>query len=33
MRDISNKTVAVATQVPAVVTADANGTEIGRAQV
>ena len=28
MRDISNKTVAVATQVPAVVTADANGTGV-----
>ena len=28
MRDISNRTVAVATQVPAVVTADANGTGI-----
>jgi len=28
MRDISNRTVAVATQVPAVVTADANGTTV-----
>lgn len=28
MRDISNRTVAVATQVPAVVTADANGTGV-----
>ena len=28
MRDISNKTVAVATQVPAVVTADADGTTV-----